>query len=1173
MTNFIETLNQSGEQFLKFAGPVLWQSSLLIAVVFVLEFALRRKVRAAIRYALWLMVLVKLLLPPSLALPTSPSWWIHPSVPPPPKTPPVSFTVSYGEQVTPDFPLPPAPVIPPPKAPAMSVAAWTLAASGFASAGLLAWLLVRWRQINQKVRRAKTSEKLIPVLDEARRLIRLRPGVRLKLTEDSMSPAVCGLFRPVILLPQSLVEKLSAEQLRAVLLHEAVHLRRGDVWVNCAQALLQIVYWWHPLLWLANARIRRVREEAVDDAVMLALRDDAEIYPPTLLEVAKLAFNRPLASLGLVGILESRSALRQRIERLMDFHAPRKAGLTVVSILGILAFSAVALPMGQAPEKTNEPTASLQDNSPISANAPKDGNTARVDTNTVVETLLDPKLDGGGTNANPSATNLETRIFKVDAHTFPAGFLGYPANSVPTYGFSVKDLSKKLGVDLTAPGRSVVYNDGLGLLMVNATPSELNTIERIVQAANQTAPQIHSKARFIEVSEVEVEGILKAGTAVDTNTAIIINADKMKTLLRQLESASGVKTLAEPESLTASWRHVQMRSTNSTVDLVPTLLEDGYTLNLATIISKPETRISRVNIWEGQTLALVLPRSDGKKRLVILVTSWLVDPAGNRVHSDDELRQMQEKAKSDIPPQHTLILSDPKFRATLHALEQRTGTETLAEPVAVSTGGRQVQLMSANYVLQQTQYTSVAERDISSANLTTFEFEIKRAISENDLKELLLDEGVKIPPTVLLYEDFKNYELLLVRGSKEQTALVFRVVLKLNGASPKEAERNVNDFVKTWPTSTGLNLAATNLEMRVFKVDPNTFAAGLRGIPDLQTNNVATMVQSLVSKLGTDLSASGRSIVFLESSGRLFVKATPSELDTIEIVIQTLNQATPQIHIKARFIEVKRNNNEANGFDWYLGNLTNGPVVANGRSASSPAVPVLAANPPGSFPSNAATAQMTGILSDPNFRVVLHALEQRAGVETLAEPECVTISGRQVKIFATEIWAVVTNSTAQENASNSIPAVPKVEELAVGPAVEIVPHVLSDGYTINLKAIVSVNELRSFENTTNTQHAVPSFAVQKADTTVNLWDGQTLVLGNLKKDFVKIDGQILYNSKLGQALAKAKENEDKELFVFITATIVDPAGNRVHSDDEMRQIQETTKSYAPPQPPISTPSR
>jgi tetratricopeptide (TPR) repeat protein len=177
------------------------------------------------------------------------------------------------------------------------------------------------------------------------------------------------------LLPRSLAEQLPPAQLRAVLLHELLHLRRGDVWVNCAQALLQIVYWWHPLLWFANARIRRVREEAVDDAVMLALNKDAEAYAPTLLEVAKLALHRPLASLGLVGILESRSALRQRIERLMDFRPPRKAGLTLASALAVLGFAALAVPMGEAPATNETPqvpesqvvTSSSASNSPSSA--------------------------------------------------------------------------------------------------------------------------------------------------------------------------------------------------------------------------------------------------------------------------------------------------------------------------------------------------------------------------------------------------------------------------------------------------------------------------------------------------------------------------------------------------------------------------------------------------------------------------------------------------------------------------------------------------------------------------------------------------------------------------------------------------------------------------------------
>jgi beta-lactamase regulating signal transducer with metallopeptidase domain/Flp pilus assembly secretin CpaC len=352
----IETLNRWGGHALGLAWPMLWQSSLLVALLFALDFALRRKVRAAIRYALWLVVLVKLMLPPSLALPTGAGWWLRPVAPAPVRSHrATTVVVSYPTTTMPSLPLPATPVFTPPTAPPptpLSVSAWALLAWSAVGIGLLGWLAARWGQVARNVRRATpTPGRLTELFDEGRHAVKLPRSVRLRLTDRPMSPAVCGLFRPVILLPRALADQLSPAQLRAVLLHELVHLRRGDVWVNCAQALLQIVYWWHPLLWLANARIRRVREEAVDDAVMLALRGDAETYPPTLLEVAKLAFNRPLASLGLVGILESKNALRQRIERLMDFRPPRKAGLTLASFLCVFAFGALAVPMGEAPPK------------------------------------------------------------------------------------------------------------------------------------------------------------------------------------------------------------------------------------------------------------------------------------------------------------------------------------------------------------------------------------------------------------------------------------------------------------------------------------------------------------------------------------------------------------------------------------------------------------------------------------------------------------------------------------------------------------------------------------------------------------------------------------------------------------------------------------------------------
>ena len=357
MNSTVEIVNQWGSRLLSFGWPMLWQSSLLIAVVWMLDVLLARKIRASVRYALWLVALVKLLLPPTLALPTGAAWWL-PHARPAAATADIAkhsaFSVTYN--AAPPQNAPASTYAPKPK---LTGPGWILLAYSAVVAGLLLLLVVRWRQVAGKVRTAAESEKFADELQIARQLAGSRSTTRLKLVDGQMSPAVCGLIRPVILLPQALVEKLSASQLRAVLLHEMLHLRRGDVWVNCAQAMLQIFYWWHPLLWLANARIRRVREEAVDDTVMLALADEAESYPPTLLEVAKLALHAPLPSLGLVGILESRQALRQRIERLLNFRTPGRTGITVMSVLGIAAFAAAAVPMGQAPPPALRPASDL----------------------------------------------------------------------------------------------------------------------------------------------------------------------------------------------------------------------------------------------------------------------------------------------------------------------------------------------------------------------------------------------------------------------------------------------------------------------------------------------------------------------------------------------------------------------------------------------------------------------------------------------------------------------------------------------------------------------------------------------------------------------------------------------------------------------------------------------
>ena len=133
---------------------------------------------------------------------------------------------------------------------------------------------------------------------------------------------------------------------------------------------------------------------------------------------------------------------------------------------------------------------------------------------------------------------------------------------------------------------------------------------------------------------------------------------------------------------------------------------------------------------------------------------------------------------------------------------------------------------------------------------------------------------------------------------------------------------------------------------------------------------------------------------------------------------------------------------------------------------------------------------------------------------------------------------------------------------------DVVPYVLSDGYTINLTLIPSLTEFVGYDNppdiatVTGSLNVVqlpvilPDFTVRQVVTTVNIWDNQTIVIGGLissatasTKDKVPVLGDLPMVGALFQSTSKSVTK--KNLMIFVTATIVDPAGNRVHSDDEL----------------------
>src|SRR5258708_31979965 len=155
-----------------------------------------------------------------------------------------------------------------------------------------------------------------------------------------------------------------------------------------------------------------------------------------------------------------------------------------------------------------------------------------------------------------------------------------------------------------------------------------------------------------------------------------------------------------------------------------------------------------------------------------------------------------------------------------------------------------------------------------------------------------------------------------------------------------------------------------------------------------------------------------------------------------------------------------------------------------------------------------------------------------------------------------------------------------VQQVETGPVLDVVPYVLSDGYTINLTLIPSLTEFAGYQtppsiagvtaglNVVQLPIVLPDFTVRQVVTTVNIWDNQTVVIGGLissttgsTKDKIPVLGDVPLIGRLFQS--QSKTTSKKNLMIFVTATIVDPAGNRVHSDHELPFAQTAVPVHPP----------
>jgi uncharacterized protein (TIGR03435 family) len=147
-----------------------------------------------------------------------------------------------------------------------------------------------------------------------------------------IEPGIFGIFRPVLLMPAGILERLSAEQMRAIVAHEMCHVRRRDNLTFALHMVVETLLWFHPAVWWIGARLIEERERACDEAVIEA-GGEALVYVEGILNVCKFYVESPIACVaGVTG-----ADLKKRIGRIMTEQVVRKMSLGAkILICGVI---------------------------------------------------------------------------------------------------------------------------------------------------------------------------------------------------------------------------------------------------------------------------------------------------------------------------------------------------------------------------------------------------------------------------------------------------------------------------------------------------------------------------------------------------------------------------------------------------------------------------------------------------------------------------------------------------------------------------------------------------------------------------------------------------------------------------------------------------------------------
>lgn len=255
------------------------------------------------------------------------------------------------------------------------------------------------------------------------------------------------------------------------------------------------------------------------------------------------------------------------------------------------------------------------------------------------------------------AEQIYSKQFYIDKNTLIQTLKdeGYAVSDSTTMHQAFKQWLKTKGVDLLDPGKSVYYNETRGLLLVRGTLSDLEYIDLAIQTIGKIQSQLAIECEIAQVSG-DPEKLLKR-LNIDPKIAQIWSPVSWHKLIEALKAEPGVEVLKAPKVTTLSERTAYVETANELADgrktgvavtVLPKVSTDAFSVDLTAIYARGTTKDknsrlpsrgeAHATVTDHATLVFVCADSESPNKMdVVFVTPTIIDPAGNQVHTDEQI--------------------------------------------------------------------------------------------------------------------------------------------------------------------------------------------------------------------------------------------------------------------------------------------------------------------------------------------------------------------------------------------------------------------------------------------------------------------------------------------------------------------------------------------------------